>query len=92
LHNSATALKPFARSMNPMPAPEQIIQPEERNAPQDVVMHKMESDDMASEHPSEKPAATGRARPDRRSIQPQQLQIPSPLSNDGLELPRDTHC
>jgi hypothetical protein len=52
----------------------------------------MECDDMASERSSEKPAAAGRKRPDRRSIQPQQPQIPSPLSSDGLELMRDTHC
>ena len=45
---------------------------------------------MASEQPSGKPAATGRKlSPDRRSSQPQP-QIPSPLSNDGLELMRDS--
>lgn len=48
---------------------------------------------MASEQPMDKPAGTGRKLPpDRRSSQPQQPQIPSPLSNDGLELERDTHC
>ena len=48
---------------------------------------------MASEHPLDKPAATGRKpSPDRRSSQPQQPQIPSPLSSDGPELMRDTHC
>jgi hypothetical protein len=47
---------------------------------------------MASEQPLDKPAATGgKLPPDRRS-QPQQPQIPSPLSSDGLELMRDTHC
>ena len=47
---------------------------------------------MAREHPLDKPAAAGRKlSPDRRSSQPQP-QIPSPLSNDGLELMRDTHC
>ena len=47
---------------------------------------------MASEQPLGKPAATGRKlSPDRRSSQPQP-QIPSPLSSDGLELMRDTHC
>jgi hypothetical protein len=48
---------------------------------------------MASEQPSDKPVATGgKLPPDRWSSQPQQPQIPSPLSNDGLELMRDTHC
>jgi hypothetical protein len=47
---------------------------------------------MASEQPLDKPAATGRKLPrDRRGL-PQQPQIPSPLSSDGLELMRDTHC
>ncbi len=45
---------------------------------------------MAHEQPSDKPAATGRkSPPDRRPSQPQ---IPSPLSNDGPELMRDTNC
>jgi hypothetical protein len=48
---------------------------------------------MASEQPLSKPAATGRKLPpDRRSSPPQQPQIPSPLSSDGPELMRDTHC
>ena len=48
---------------------------------------------MASEQPLDKPAETGRKLPsDRRSSQPQQPQIPSPLSNDGPELVRDSHC
>jgi hypothetical protein len=48
---------------------------------------------MASEHPLDKPAVIGRKpSPDRRSSQPQQPQIPSPLSSDGPELMRDTHC
>ena len=47
---------------------------------------------MASEQPLDKPAGTGRKLPpDRRSPQPQP-QIPSPLSSDGPELMRDTHC
>jgi hypothetical protein len=56
-------------------------------------MHKKEYDDMAREQPSDKPAATERkSPPDRRPSQPQQPQIPSPLSNDGPELVRDSHC
>ena len=48
---------------------------------------------MASEQPLNKPDATGRkSSPDRRPSQPQQPQIPSPLSSDGPELVRDTHC
>jgi hypothetical protein len=48
---------------------------------------------MASALPLNKPAATERKLPaDRRSSQPRQQQIPSPLSSDGLELMRDTHC
>ena len=69
------------------------IRHEERHAGKYVVMHKKEHDDMASEHPLDKPAVTGRKpSPDRRSSQPQQPQIPSPLSSDGPELMRDTHC
>jgi len=42
---------------------------------------------MASEQPLDKPAGTGRKLPtDRRSSQPQQPQVPSPLSSDGPEL------
>jgi hypothetical protein len=47
---------------------------------------------MASEQPLDKPAATGRKLPTVRRSEPQQPQIPSPLSSDGLELMRDTHC
>ena len=48
---------------------------------------------MASERRLDKPAATGRKLPsDQRPSQPQQPQIPSPLSSDGPELMRDTHC
>jgi hypothetical protein len=48
---------------------------------------------MTSERPLDKPPATGRKLPsDRRPSQPQQPQIPSPLSSDGPELMRDTHC
>jgi hypothetical protein len=47
---------------------------------------------MASEQPLVKPAATGRKLPPDRRSQSQQPQIPSPLSSDGLELMRDTHC
>jgi hypothetical protein len=48
---------------------------------------------MASEQPLNKPAAIGRkSSPDQRPSQPQQPQIPSPLSSDGPELMRDTHC
>jgi hypothetical protein len=48
---------------------------------------------MASERPLDKPAGTARKLPqDRRSSQSQQPQIPSPLSSDGPELMRDTHC
>jgi hypothetical protein len=47
---------------------------------------------MATEQPLGKPAAAGRKlSPDQRSSQPQP-QIPSPLSSDGLESMRDTHC
>jgi len=68
-----------------------LIRPEERTARKNVVMHKMEHDDMTSERP--KPVETGRKPPpDRRSPQPQQPQIPSPLANDGPELARDSHC
>jgi hypothetical protein len=45
---------------------------------------------MASEQPLDKPAA--RKLPPVRQSEPQQPQIPSPLSSDGLELMRDTHC
>jgi hypothetical protein len=69
------------------------IRDEERNARKNVVMHKKEYDDMASEQPADKPAATGRKPPpDRRPSQPAQPQIPSPLANDGPELVRDSHC
>jgi hypothetical protein len=48
---------------------------------------------MASEQPLGKSAAPGRKLPpDRRSSQKREPQIPSPLSSDGLELMRDTHC
>ena len=47
---------------------------------------------MASEQPLDKPAATGRKLPPVRRSEPQQPQIPSSLSSDGLELMRDTHC
>ena len=48
---------------------------------------------MASEQPLDEPAATVRkSSQDRRSSQPQQPQIPSPLSSDGPELLRDSHC
>jgi hypothetical protein len=48
---------------------------------------------MASEQPLDKPAATVRkSSQDRRPSQSQQPQIPSPLSSDGPELMRDTHC
>ena len=47
---------------------------------------------MASEQPLGKPAAPKRKLSlDRRSSLPQP-QIPSPLSSDGLEQMRDTHC
>ena len=69
------------------------IRREERHAGKNVVMHKKEYDDMANEQPLDKPAGTERKLPpDRRSSQPQQPQIPSPLSSDGPELMRDTHC
>ena len=50
---------------------------------------------MASEQPSEKAGTSGRKQQqprDQRSSQPQQPQIPSPLSSDGPELVRDSHC
>jgi hypothetical protein len=69
------------------------IRCEERNVGKNVVMHKMEYDDMASEQSSEKAGTSGRKPPpDRRPSQPQQPQIPSPLSSDGPELVRDSHC
>ena len=48
---------------------------------------------MASEQPSDKSAATGaQTIPGSAVIPATQPQIPSPLSSDGLELMRDTHC
>ena len=47
---------------------------------------------MASEQPLDNPTATGRKLPAVRRSEPQQPQIPSPLSSDGLEQMRDTHC
>ena len=47
---------------------------------------------MASEQPLDKPAAPGANRPRIGGHPSQQPQIPSPLSSDGLELMRDTHC
>ena len=48
---------------------------------------------MASEQSSEKAGTSGRKPPpDRRPSPPQQPQIPSPLSSDGPELVRDSHC
>jgi hypothetical protein len=56
-------------------------------------MQQMEHDDMASDQHQDKSSATGQKPPhDRRPAAPQQPQIPSPLSNDGLELVRDSHC
>jgi hypothetical protein len=47
---------------------------------------------MASDQPLDKSPATARKLPpDRRSAR-QQPQIPSPLSSDGPEMMRDTHC
>ena len=48
---------------------------------------------MASDQYQDKSATTGRKPPRIVSrLAPQQPQIPSPLSNDGLELVRDSHC
>jgi hypothetical protein len=48
---------------------------------------------MASEQPLDEPDATGRkSSRDRQPSQPQGPQIPSPLSSDGPELLRDSHC
>ena len=48
---------------------------------------------MASEqHPEKSKSAASKPARDRRSSSPQQPQIRSPLSNDGLELLRDSHC
>ena len=58
-----------------------------------VVMQQLEHDDMARDQYSDEPTATGRKPPkDRQPPAPQQPQIPSPLSNDGLELIRDSNC
>ena len=48
---------------------------------------------MANEQPLDKPAATGR-KPARneRSPQSQPPRIQPPLSNDGLEMVRDSNC
>jgi len=65
----------------------------ERESNKYVVMQQMEHDDMASDQYQDKSSATGQKPPrDRRPPAPQQPQIPSPLSNDGLELVRDSHC
>jgi hypothetical protein len=56
-------------------------------------MQQMEHDDMTSDQYQDKSTTTGRKPPrDRQPPTPQQPQIPSPLSNDGPELVRDSHC
>jgi hypothetical protein len=66
---------------------------EERDARENVVMQQMEHDDMASEQHRDESAIAGRKPPgDRQPPSPQQPQIPSPLSSDGPELLRDSHC
>jgi hypothetical protein len=56
-------------------------------------MQQMEHDDMTSDQSRDKSATTGRKPPrDHQPTAPQQPQIPSPLSNDGPELVRDSHC
>ena len=47
---------------------------------------------MATEQPADKATATERKLSRDDAAYPQQPQIGSPLSNDGLELIRDTHC
>ena len=48
---------------------------------------------MASQHPQDKDAPTERKpRRDERAPSPQPVQVESPLSNDGPELVRDSHC
>jgi len=65
----------------------------EQDGCKNVVMQQMEHDDMAREQHQDKSSATGQKPPrDRRPPALQQPQIPSPLSNDGLELVRDSHC
>jgi hypothetical protein len=53
----------------------------------------VEHDDMASEYPSDKPAVADRKQPRtwRPPLQPAP-QTGSPLTNDGPELVRDSHC
>jgi hypothetical protein len=53
---------------------------------------KSEHDDMASEHSSVKPAATGRKPLGTRVPLPPLPQIQPPLQNGGQELVRDSHC
>ena len=65
----------------------------ERDGCKNVVMQQMEHDDMTSDQYQDKSTTTGRKPPrDRQPPTPQQPQIPSPLSNDGPELVRDSHC
>jgi hypothetical protein len=53
----------------------------------------MEHDDMASEHPPEKPAETARKPPrSGRPPAPPSPQTTSPLLNEGPELIRGGHC
>ena len=65
----------------------------ERGAVKNVVMQQMEHDDMADEKHQDKSSANPRKPPrDGQSRQPEQPQIQPPLSNDGPELVRDSHC
>jgi hypothetical protein len=48
---------------------------------------------MNNEQPLDKPAVTGRkSSRDQKPSEPQLPQILSPLSNNGPELLRDSHC
>ena len=64
----------------------------EQDGCKNVVMQQLEHD-MTSDQHQDKSTTTGR-KPlrDHQPPTPQQPQIPSPLSNDGLELVRDSHC
>jgi hypothetical protein len=58
-----------------------------------VVLQQMEHDDMASEHHGDRQAADQRKQPsDPRSPAPPLPQGGPPLLNEGLEVPRSSHC
>jgi hypothetical protein len=58
-----------------------------------AVRQQMEHDDMTSDQSQDKSATTQRKPSrDRQPSAAEQPQVPSPLSNDGPELVRDSHC